>query len=65
MDNISFVDMFDWELENREQEDKLLRGFIVSERLPAKIIVKIKFDNHDNQVNKGAFCIASEEESES
>ena len=65
MSNVSFIDMFDWELENREQEDKLLRGFVVSERLPAKIVVKIKFDTDDNQVNKGAFCRTGEEESES
>jgi hypothetical protein len=65
MDNVSFIDMFDWELENREHENKLLRGFVVSERLPAKIVVKIKFDTDDNQVNKRAFCGTSKEESES
>jgi hypothetical protein len=55
-DNPSFVDQYDWELESRRHEynmesDQYLED---NERLPAKILVKIKSKKNDNQTNKGA-----------
>jgi hypothetical protein len=52
----------DWEKENREQSFKLEDGsnFLGSERLPARIVVKIKFDKDDNQTNKRTFSRASQ-----
>jgi hypothetical protein len=55
----------DWEKENREQSFKLEDGsnFLGSERLPAKIVVKIKWDKDDDKANKRTFSRTIEERS--
>ena len=62
MSSINFVDMFDWSLENRRHEQKLLEG-IPELRKPALITIKIERD--DNQTNKRTFRRATEEKPES
>jgi len=48
--------MFDWEKDSREHEQKLLEGINISgEKLPARIVVKIKFEEDDDQTNKRTF----------
>lgn len=57
MSDINFVDMFDWEKDSREHEQKLLEGINTAEenRLPARIVVKIvKSKEDDNQTDKRA-----------
>jgi hypothetical protein len=65
-DCITFVDMFDWEKDSNEHEQKLLEGINTSEgRLPARIVVKIKFEEDDDQTNKRTFSRTSEKRLES
>jgi erythromycin esterase-like protein len=53
-DNITFVDMFDWEKDSNVQEQKLLDGVNPEEayRLPARIVVIIKSRKDDDQTNE-------------
>lgn len=57
-----FLSKIDWEKENREHKHKLDDGSnFHGERLPAKIVLKIKIDKKDdNQTNKRAFPGISE-----
>lgn len=50
------INFEDWEKESIVQEYKLEDGsnFLSSERLPARITVKIKFNKDDDQTNKRA-----------
>lgn len=61
------INFEDWEKESIVQEYKLEDGsnFLGSERLPAKIIVKIKFDKDDDQTNQRTFPRANQEGVES
>lgn len=64
-DCITFVNMFDWDKESREHEQKLLEGINTPEdRLPARIVVKIKFEEDDDQTNKRTFSRTNKERSE-
>ena len=61
---MDYLDQIDWEKENAEHKHKLDDGsnFHGSERLPAKIVIKIKIEkSHDDQTNKRTFSRASEE----
>lgn len=61
---MDYLDQVDWEKENREHEFKLNDGsnFHSLERLPAKIVLKIKIDKKDDdQTNKRAFPGISKE----
>jgi len=57
MSSINFIDLFDWEKESDAHYMKLLDGahFEEDERLPAKIVVKIKTKKDADQTNKRAF----------
>lgn len=61
MDN--FINQFDWEKESDVHKYKLEDGsnFLKSERLPARIIVKIKPRKNDDQTNKRTFYRTDEE----
>lgn len=56
-DSNSFVDQFDWEHESNMHLHRMEEGaqFEEDERLPARIVVKIKSKKNDNQTNKRAF----------
>lgn len=56
-DSNNFVDQYDWELESARHLHRMEEGatFEEDERLPARIVVKIKSKKNDNQTNKRAF----------
>ena len=55
-DDPSFVDQFDWEHDSDAHYHKMMDDahYEDSERLPARIVVKIKSKKNDNQTNKRA-----------
>jgi len=56
-DQIDYPDMFDWELESRAHYQRMIDDaeYEERERLPARIVVKIKTKKKDdNQTNKRA-----------
>jgi hypothetical protein len=62
-DNPEYPDMYDWELESRAHYQRMMDDaeYEERERLPARIIVKIKTKKDANQTNKRAFRGDSEE----
>jgi len=56
-DQIDYPDMFDWELESRAHYQRMIDDaeYEERERLPARIVVKIKTKKDANQTNKRAF----------
>jgi len=55
-DTPNYADMFDWEHESNEHYNRLMEGatFEENERLPARIVIKIKSKKDANQTNKRA-----------
>lgn len=62
-DNPEYPDMYDWEYESRAHYQRMIDDaeYEERERLPARIIVKIKTDKNANQTNKRALRGDSEE----
>ena len=53
-DSINFVDLFDWEKESDVHYLRLMGETEPEERLPAKIVIKIKTKKNANKTNKRA-----------